>query len=133
LGSLCKDCRLNISTGFPSLLIFTEAAKQLKPGEAIKIIAINRPSGYIGVVNTTAALPVDGLIDIPTDDIILRPPNLKIWAERIYTVEAGLTKDQSRDYTIGFEGSGLTTDTMVTIFTQWLDQDGSLTSTYGFG
>jgi hypothetical protein len=115
------------------LLIFTEAAKQLKPGEAIKIIAINRPSGYIGVVNTTAALPVDGLIDIPTDDIILRPPNLKIWAERIYTVEAGLTKGQSRDYTIGFEGSGLTTDTMVTIFTEWLDQDGSLTSTYGFG
>ncbi|MEY8251172.1 MAG: hypothetical protein RPR91_02210 [Colwellia sp.] len=77
------------------------------------------------MVNTTAALPVDGLIDIPSDPIVLRPPNLKIWAERIYTVEKGLTDGQQREYTIGFEGSGLTTDTMVYIHNQWFDQDGS--------
>ena len=97
----------------------------LRPGEAIKIIAINRPSGYIGVVNTTAALPENGVIEIPSDDIVLRPPNLKVWAERIYTVEKGLTDGEQREYTIGFEGSGLTTDTMVSIHTQWFDQDGS--------
>ncbi|MEY8200904.1 MAG: hypothetical protein RPS47_16825 [Colwellia sp.] len=68
---------------------------------------------------------MDGLIDIPSDPIVLRPPNLKIWAERIYTVEKGLTDGQQREYTIGFEGSGLTTDTMVYIHNQWFDQDGS--------
>jgi len=96
----------------------------LRPGEQVKIIAINRPTGYIGTT-TTVAIPQNGLLDIPTDKLIMRAPNLKLWAERIYTPSAGLSKDQQKRYTIGFEGSALTSDTQVLIHSQWFEHDGS--------
>ncbi len=64
-------------------------------------------------------------LTVPIKPIVMRPPNLKIWAERDYTVQEGMTKDESRRYTIGSEGAALTSDTTVTLYTQWLDHDGS--------
>ncbi|MCP4995283.1 MAG: hypothetical protein GY934_16125, partial [Gammaproteobacteria bacterium] len=96
----------------------------LKPGEEIKIIAVNLPTGYIGSRTVAIQAAGGGILDFHIDPIIMRPPNLKIKAERIYTVEAGLTKDEKRDYLIGFEGSALTSDTMISIKTEWFDHDG---------
>ena len=79
------------------------------------------------------------MIDYSVNDIVMGPPNLKVWAERSYTVEQGLTRgtqylgDDARDPTddsqkaapvIGFEGAGLGTDTAIVVYTEWLDQDG---------
>jgi RHS repeat-associated protein len=96
----------------------------LRPGEEIKIIAINRPTGYIGTQIATIRPAGQGFLDFNTPPIIMRAPNLKIRAERIYTVEAGLTKDEKRTYQIGFEGSALTSDTMISLETEWFDHDG---------
>jgi hypothetical protein len=52
------------------------------------------------------------------------PPNQKVWAERNYDVEKGLTAGEDRTYTIGAEGAALTSDTTVTIYTEWLDEFG---------
>ena len=41
----------------------------------------------------------------------MRPPNLKIWAERISTVEQGMTQGEERHHVIGSEGAGLTLQT----------------------
>lgn len=97
----------------------------LRPGEDIRIIAINRPTGYIGTQTVTIEAADQGVLDFPIPPLLMQPPNLKIQAERVYTVEAGLTKDEKREYTIGFEGSALTTDTMISIRTEWFDHDGT--------
>ena len=97
----------------------------LRPGENIKIIAINRPTGYIGTRIATIQPAGQGFLDFNIPPILMQAPNLKIQAKRIYTVEAGLTKDEKRDYTIGFEGSALTSDTMISIKTEWFDHDGT--------
>ena len=97
----------------------------LRPEEEIKIIAINRPTGYIGIQIATIQPAKNGFLDFEIPPILMREPNLKIKAERIYTVEAGLTKGTERDYTIGFEGSALTSDTMISIKTEWFDHEGN--------
>ena len=95
-----------------------------RPGEYIKVVAINRATGYTG----TARFKLDtseGIgLDVVAPDIVMTPPNLKIWAERTYDVEAGLTKGEERRYLVGAEGGALTSDKTITIFTEWLDQDG---------
>ena len=97
----------------------------LRVGEQVKIIAINRITGYIGTTVTQVEGSANGNLNFPIKKLVLRPPNLKIKAERTYTVEAGLTKDEERKYLIGAEGSALTSDTTVVISSQWFDQDGS--------
>ena len=76
------------------------------PGERIRIIAINRVTGYTGSITTELKAHSNTdtddngetfdrnamAIDYSVKDIIMRPPNLKIWAERSYTVEQGLTR-----------------------------------------
>jgi len=64
-------------------------------------------------------------LDFPLDSLVLGPPNLKIRAERIYTVESGLSQGDKKQYQIGFEGSALTSDTLITLHTDWTDSDGS--------
>jgi len=103
-------------------------ADHLRPGEKVKIIAINRATGYIGSITTTmqaAGSKTSSQISFPIDDIILRPPNLKIWAERNHTVQSGLTAGEKRDQLIGSEGAGLGDDTSIIIYTDWLDHDGT--------
>ncbi len=104
-------------------------ANHLKPGEYIEIVAINRSTGYIGTqrVQLKSAADNGGALGIGAKTITMRPPNLKIWAEREYNVEHGLTSGENSDrlYTVGAEGASLTSDTTVTIYTEWLDHDGS--------
>ncbi|MCP4584004.1 MAG: hypothetical protein GY839_20525, partial [candidate division Zixibacteria bacterium] len=49
-------------------------------------------------------------------------------AERAWEVKKGMTADKDhkdRENTIGFEGSGLTSDKYVRVASQWFDHDGS--------
>jgi len=99
-----------------------------RPGEFIKVVAINRATGYTGTarVQLTGAgnNPVlAGLLDVEAPVITLSPPNLRIWAERDYTVEQGLTQGEERNFTIGNEGASLLSDTAITLYTEWLDED----------
>ncbi|WP_415894906.1 hypothetical protein ACMXYQ_12405 [Neptuniibacter sp. PT34_22] len=103
-------------------------ADHLKPGETVRIIAINRATGYMGSARVQLGSAGDNpgsLLNTPVDGISMTPPNLKVWAERDYTVEQGLTKDEDRSYVIGAEGASLTSDQKITIYTEWLDQDGT--------
>lgn len=97
----------------------------LRPGELVKIIAINRPTGYVGTVVTTINPPQDGVRDEAVEEIVLEPPNLRITAERIYTPPSGLSANEEQQHTIGFEGSALTSDTLISIRTEWFDRDGT--------
>ena len=100
-------------------------ADTLRAGEAVKVIAINRITGYIGTETVTIKPAHAGVIDLPVRNLKLGPPNLKLRAERWYDVESGLTKDEERHYLIGFEGSGLSSDTVVALISEWYDQDGT--------
>lgn len=101
-------------------------ADHLKPGDRIRIYAINRATGYMGSVETTVQGAGDGgELTFPIDPILMGPPNLRIWAERSYDIKAGLTKGELReDQIIGFEGGSLSSDRYVAIYTQWLDHKG---------
>jgi hypothetical protein len=100
-------------------------ADTLRPGEVVELVAVNRPTGYIGTVKTTVQAPNNGELDFPIDQLALGPPNLKIRVKRAYTVQAGLTTGQKQQYSIGFEGAGLTTDTYIQVLTDWTDRDGT--------
>ncbi|RBP48517.1 polymorphic toxin-type HINT domain-containing protein [Arenicella xantha] len=107
----------------------TRESDQPRPGEFIKIVAINRATGYTGTARvqlTSAATNglTAGMLDVEVPPITLMPPNLKVWAERKFEVEAGLTAGEERQNTIGNEGGALNSDTTVTIFTEWLDESG---------
>ncbi len=105
---------------------FVREADHLRVGESVRVIAVNRRTGYIGTVTTQVQPASEGRIDFPIGEIVMRPPNLKIKAERTYDVEAGLTKDgKDRNYLIGFEGSGLASDKLIAISSEWFDQDGT--------
>jgi hypothetical protein len=55
----------------------------------------------------------------------MRPPNLKIRARRSYEVQGGLSKGEAREYLIGFEGSGLTSDAVVAVSSEWTALEGA--------
>ncbi len=94
----------------------------LRAGELIKVIAINRPTGYIGTAVAQVQLAA-GAIDFPIPPLMLMPPNLKVKAERMWEVAAGATAGKERRDIIGFEGAGLVSDNVIAISTEWLDQD----------
>ncbi len=99
----------------------------LRPGEKVKVILINRATGYIGTEFAEVAVGEKGtaFIHFTTDKPVeMRPPNLKIKAEREYSAEI-MDFESDRKYLIGFEGSGLDTDDVITITTEWYDHDGS--------
>ncbi|MCF6209891.1 MAG: hypothetical protein L3J88_01060 [Gammaproteobacteria bacterium] len=103
-------------------------ADHLQPGDLIRLYAINRATGYLGVTTTVMqAAGSDGLANLAfrIDPIQMRPPNLKIWAERGYDIQAGLRKgDIEQDQVIGYEGAALTSDNYLKITTEWLDPQG---------
>lgn len=109
------------------------SADFLIPGEKIKIVAINRKTGYIGTKVTQLGSPDAKQYSMEVADefgalertIILRPPNLKINVTRDYKVESGITKDTEQRFTIGSEGAGLASDKAIAIQTIWLDHDGT--------
>ena len=113
---------------------------QLRPGDRVKIILVNRATGYIGTaladyrsdsrgmssfqsVGATQCGPIDQPSGAPC--VIMRPPNLRVRAVRTTKIEQGANKGQEKQYVIGFEGSGLDTDKIITIETEWLDADGT--------
>jgi hypothetical protein len=97
----------------------------LKSGEQVRIIAINRPTGYMGSarINLNASLS-GNMIDLNQARIQLTPPNLKIWAERKNKIEQGMTRGEEKKQLIGNEGAGLGSDISIAIYSDWRDQDG---------
>ncbi|MDX1473187.1 MAG: hypothetical protein R3309_03395, partial [Reinekea sp.] len=102
-------------------------ADHLRTGEMLEIWAINRVTGYIGKaeLEMTPGQITNGILDTVVPTIEMRPPNLKIWAERVYDIEAGMTKGEQRRYLIGNEGIGEADDTFIQINVEWYDEDGS--------
>jgi hypothetical protein len=99
----------------------------LKSGEWIRVVAINRATGYMATQRTQlqdASQNEGGALNVPLNDMTLMPPNLKVWAERSYEVEDGLTKGEDRHYLVGAEGAALTSDTYIRVYTEWLDEEG---------
>jgi len=104
-------------------------ADALRPGETVQIIAINRATGYIGsadaIIQQAGSGTNPGRLDFDIPNIVLRPPNLKIQAKRTYRIAAGLTRGESANYQIGFEGSALASDTIIELSTEWFDHKGN--------
>ncbi|MCP4469987.1 MAG: hypothetical protein GY815_04755, partial [Gammaproteobacteria bacterium] len=103
-------------------------ADHLQPGDAIRIYAINRATGYIGhvdsVLQAAGALGL-GDISFAIDPIIMGPPNLKIRIDRGYKIDKGATaSNETIHQLVGFEGASLTSDNTVTIASEWLDHQG---------
>jgi hypothetical protein len=100
-------------------------ANHLKSGEQVRIIAINRPTGYMGSTRINLNASLNGnLIDLNQARIQLTPPNLKIWAERKNKIEQGMTRGEEKKQLIGNEGAGLGSDISIAIYSDWRDQDG---------
>ena len=98
----------------------------LRAGERVKLIAINRATGYMGTVVTTIQTAREGMLDFPIDRIHLAPPNLKVRVERAYEVDDGVQQAQGlKKYQVGFEGNAVNTDRTVSVYTDWFDRDGS--------
>ena len=101
-------------------------ANHLKAGEQVRIIAINRPTGYIGSKTFQLQSSLSGnLINLNSQQIQMGPPNLKIWAERKSKIESGMTKGDEKKQLIGNEGAGLGSDISIAIYSDWRDADGS--------
>lgn len=102
---------------------------QLRIGEKVKVVMINRATGYMGTALATMGEDIRGeinLIACVAEPINLQPPNLKIKVERQYDVEYGLNKDiEDPEYIVGFEGSGFSSDNYIKISTEWFDHDGT--------
>ncbi|MDP2745353.1 hypothetical protein [Pseudomonas sp.] len=100
-------------------------ANHLKSGEQVRIIAINRPTGYMGSTRINLNASLNGnMIDLNQARIQLTPPNLKIWAERKNKIEQGMTRGEEKKQLIGNEGAGLGSDISIAIYSDWRDQDG---------
>ena len=97
----------------------------LRPGEPLKVVVVNRATGYIGTALTSVAEGSGEGSAIELSDVVLYPPNLKVHVEREYTVEGGSSAGKTRRYTVGMEGSALQSDAYVAVHTEWLDRDGS--------
>jgi YD repeat-containing protein len=117
--------------------LYGRKADHLRIGETVKVVAVNRATGYIGTgtgrYGSPAAVIGDSQADVQSENvaqlfispIYLAPPNLKIKVERKFDVDAGLTKGQVYKNIIGFEGAGLSDDNLVAVSTQWYDHDGT--------
>jgi hypothetical protein len=126
-----------VQKGFPAFLWSSKykmtepfqkrESDHLKSGEWIRVVAINRATGYMATQRTQlqdASQNEGGALNVPLNDMTLMPPNLKVWAERSYEVEDGLTKGEDRHYLVGAEGAALTSDTYIRVYTEWLDEEG---------
>jgi Laminin G domain len=106
-------------------------ADHLKSGEWVRLVAINRATGYVGTQRlqlNDASQNAAGYLSLPVKDIEMLPPNLKIWAERSYDLEKGILpkdkNDRTKNYLIGAEGAALAGDKLITVYSEWLDHDG---------
>lgn len=107
-------------------------ADHLRVGEAVKVVMINRATGYMGTGKARIGVDKDNnpthMLNFSPEEIKLHAPNLKVKAERAYEIDSGLSKTQQGDEPIniiGFEGSGLVSDKWIRLTTEWMDQDGT--------
>jgi hypothetical protein len=101
-------------------------ADHLRPDEMVRVVVINRKTGYMGSVRIEyGKLQFTKTLPDAVRNIVLRPPNLKVKVERGYKVEQGLTKGDDREYTVGYEGASMTSDNMLKVTTEWFDHDGT--------
>ena len=103
---------------------FQSDSDSLRVGEPIRVVAINRATGYLGSVRTSVSSTSGADLGIELEQLVLYPPNIKVRVERHYEVAQGLTQGEGRHYKVGSEGAALTSDQYVSIHTEWLDQDG---------
>ncbi|MEI4551689.1 LamG-like jellyroll fold domain-containing protein [Pseudoalteromonas spongiae] len=101
-------------------------ADHLKPNEMLRIVLINRKTGYIG----TALRSFWGIADDRHYMSILHetrmyPPNLKVTAERIFEPNKNSIKTGQQKNVISYEGSALSSDSMLVLTTEWFDNDGT--------
>ena len=108
----------------------------VKPGETLLIYAINRVTGYMGYQRVLTDQLAGATLDTQVSAIVMYPPNLKVWAERKYTIEAGNNQGETPEYLIGYEGAGEADDTVIQIYTDWTAPDGTAIPTalqdYGY-
>lgn len=115
-------------TGIKIELFEGRKADYLRMGERVQIVAINRATGYVGSVTSVlehSQLAEGTSIAVDISKLVLRPPNLKIRAERTSKTELGLEKGEINRYLIGSEGSATSDDTYIKIDTEWFDHDGN--------
>lgn len=81
----------------------------IRPGEPLEVVVINRATGYIGTLRTTASAA--GLsAPIALQNIILGPPNLKLIVERVYKQETPTGTAQQLTHTVGYQGAANSND-----------------------
>ncbi|WP_148275735.1 hypothetical protein [Rheinheimera nanhaiensis] len=101
-------------------------ADHLKPGEAIRVVLINRKTGYTGSLKTSYMNDyTGGIIRFAVNSIVMQPPNLKISVERRFSVQEGMSKDDPRKHLIAYESSAMSNDEMLVLTTEWYDADGT--------
>ncbi|MCX4028256.1 LamG-like jellyroll fold domain-containing protein [Spartinivicinus marinus] len=104
--------------------LFEHKADHLRTGEPIRVIAINRATGYIGTALTTlGSTQAGGNITSPVPTIIMSPPNLKVWATRRYQPQGIKANGDAERHNIGNEGAALTSDYIIEVHTEWLDEN----------
>ncbi|MDP5212612.1 hypothetical protein ORJ66_06105 [Pseudoalteromonas tunicata] len=101
-------------------------ADHLRPNEKIRMVLINRKTGYIGteLKGYSDVGKWDNVKDIMSR-ITMRPPNLSITAERFYTADEMSSKPGDKKNIISYEGSASSKDEMIVLTTEWLDHDGT--------
>jgi len=108
----------------------------VKPGETLLIYAINRVTGYMGYQRVLTDQLAGATLDTLVEPIRMYPPNLKVWAERKYDIEAGNNKGETAEYLVGYEGAGEADDTIIQMYTDWTAPDGTAIPTalqdYGY-
>lgn len=114
------------SNAYMNPALHQRQSDHLKPGEAIKVVLINRKTGYIGTQSTVYDNNYAyGIIQFARDNIVMQPPNLKISVERRHKIKDGMTKGKTLKNIVGYEGSALGSDEQLILTTEWYDHSGA--------
>ncbi|MCC5878265.1 MAG: hypothetical protein JJU11_18765, partial [Candidatus Sumerlaeia bacterium] len=107
-------------------------ANPVRVGDALRVVVVNHATGYMGTAHTVLGSERGEVPELEVSggeagrvEVVLRPPNLRVWAERTWTVSEGGTAGEGRRNVLGTEGSALVTDETLTVYTEWLDADGT--------
>ncbi|MCG8473332.1 MAG: hypothetical protein MI742_15940, partial [Desulfobacterales bacterium] len=115
-------------------------ADHLRVGEPVKVILINRVTGYMGSGTATVGAGIGdaltgenigdlgknsstNLLSFSCEPIVMEPPNIRVRAERSWKSEG--YNPEEKESLVGFEGAGLTSDKHIRVTVEWLDRDGS--------
>ncbi|MCU0664719.1 MAG: hypothetical protein MUC50_20650, partial [Myxococcota bacterium] len=105
------------------------ANASLRRGEEVRVVVINRATGYMGTAFGLAG-PDENPMGIYVGPIVMRPPNLKVEVRRAPQKADGSSACNGYEYEaggmyqIGSSGKGLTRDECILVYTTWLDENG---------